>query len=225
MDNDLIKMSQGINSTSPFVSNVIKPPKAPKKQPTPSVPPAAKAQKDFEAELIKARKERCRLQINDYLNSKIFGQRLIEQGFEKIDLYRSDKLSYEQMKEILDNIKASCLRNEKKEFVDASFYSAVKILSEVTSYFTKNSLYSQIPSIIEHQKKEAQSKNEPGMFDLELEEIGINIDPAWVPGPEKRIAIKLAKLFLEVQAEILKRQNQNQNVSKNNTENNNNKQN
>lgn len=214
--NELLKTSQSINSdappVSPFVSNT-KPPKPP-------VPPKqttvkTQSTKDPMVELEKIKKEQYRLQINEYIESKVFRDRLADSGFETIDIRKAEKLSCGQMKEILEGIQAYVARDEKKKFVETIFYNGVSMVSAVAAKMTMCPEYLMIPNNIKAADEMRKEKGEPGMFTEELEELSILMDSKWVPGPEKRIAIKLAQIILYTYQQIEERKMSNNNTEKN----------
>ena len=211
---DIIKASNSINSSSGSIPS-FKPPKTPKKPPAPPSAPA----KDPMIELMKMKKERWRHQINHYLESKVFKPRLQDSGFETIDLAKSHKLTAEQMKEILDGIQIHLMRDEKRQWVDGIFKTGLKALSVGTAIMTQCPEYNMIPAMVEEEATEAHKKGEFSDFEVELEEISILLDPSWVPGPEKRLMAKIARLILGVHEIIEKKKQQTDQDSKNKNDN------
>lgn len=214
---DLIKMSQNINSTSamppPEKQKVSKmyvdpPPKAKK-----ATIAAATAVKDINADLMKEQKNRWRLMINGYLESKKF--RHLLEDFEKIDLKKAEKITVDQMKEILDAIRARIVCKDQREFVDTMFMNGVTMISGIAAVALSCPEYNMIPNII---------KDDMESFDGDLEQISIELDPSWVPGPEKRIAMKIANIIMDVHRHIeANKQKAEVNSKKNDKEKDNNK--
>lgn len=193
---DLIKSSQSINSSSAFpavkekVSKAYVEPAKPKK--------AAAAAPSVNADLIKEEKNKWRLKINGYVDSKKF-QHLLDGDFEKIDLKKAEKMTVEQMKDILDAIRARVACKDKRDFVDSMFNNGVELLAFGTVIATGRPEYGFIPKIVATEK---------ATFDDELEQISIEMDDKWIPSPEMRIGIKIAKIIMNIQMEIKKHQQQ-----------------
>lgn len=195
--NDVLKESENISSIpvqQPIQFNIPPPPK--KSQ---YVPVAKKQADQKKHDEDRVKKVRIRVMINEYIESKRFGAFLEERGFQKIDANRAEKMCLEELQAYLTEVKAAMSSQCKKDLVNGMAQGVMQGLGTFLFMTMGDPKYLQVS------EKFAQ---DPEFFQPELEEIAIEMDPSYIPGPEKRLAVKVASLIAEVyqQTDAFKKQ-------------------
>lgn len=194
---NLLKESENIAVAPPPVA-----PPQPKVSATPKK--AAASSKHTPANVpfndpTKVERTRLRRIINEYVASKSFGAALEEAGFQKIDMHASEKKSIEELQAILEEIKVTIQKDNKTKFVRNMAKNGMEALGGILVATTKQMEFAKLASVMD---------DDADFFEPELEEMAIEMDPSYIPGPKARFMFKLGSLIYKVYQETEMYQNQ-----------------
>lgn len=136
-----------------------------------------------------AERDKVLIKINEYLNSKRFGKKLIENGFSLPD---RKALTLQQATVYQQGIKNFLASDSKKQFVENSFFNGIEAFSKFAFQFTQDMAF------IEMSEKIRENKD---IFMGDLEEISIEMDGSMLPGPKTRILTNLLGLYATIKTE------------------------
>ena len=131
-------------------------------------------------------------------SAKAYGV-LKEAGFQKIDMHASEKKSVEELQAILEEIKVTIQKDNKTKFVRNMAKNGMEALGGILVATTKQMEFAKLASVMD---------DDADFFEPELEEMAIEMDPSYIPGPKARFMFKLGSLIYKVYQETEMYQNQ-----------------
>lgn len=127
--------------------------------------------------------------INEYLNSDYLKQHL--RGISPV----SPVASLAQVEQCMESIKIALKKHDKRMMVDNLFKGFISQAENIAVYGFHLHQVRGIYDLVEYDLKCCDEKNPENVPPLELrkelEEITIEMDAAWVPGPSIRLGMKL----------------------------------